>query len=44
MTWGVMADPGSSILRGVFGGVITDWILKVPWCVRGRLEPGQPGC
>jgi ribosome-associated toxin RatA of RatAB toxin-antitoxin module len=44
VTWGVMADPGSAILRGVFGGVIQDWILKVPWCVRGRLEPGQPGC
>ncbi|MBX3275564.1 MAG: SRPBCC family protein [Sandaracinaceae bacterium] len=44
VTWGVMADPGSAILGGVFGGVIADWILLVPWCVRGRLEAGQPGC
>jgi len=44
LTWGVMADPGSAIVRGIFGSVIEDWILKVPWCVRGQVEPGQPGC
>ena len=44
VTWGVAADPGSAILSGLFGGVIRDWILKVPWCVRGHVEPGQPGC
>lgn len=44
VTWGVLADPGSSILSGLFGTVIRDWILKVPWCIRGHVEPGQPGC
>jgi len=44
LTWGVMADPGSSVVRGIFGGVIEDWILKVPWCVRGAAEPGREGC
>lgn len=44
VTWGVMVDAGSSIVTGVFGPLIHDWLLRVPWCVRGRLEPGQPGC
>lgn len=44
VTWGVMADVGSGILTGVFAPVIHDWILKVPWCVRGRMEPGQGSC
>jgi len=44
VTWGVMADPGSAVLTGIFGGVLRDWILKVPWCVRGRLEADSPGC
>ncbi|MCA9610615.1 MAG: SRPBCC family protein [Myxococcales bacterium] len=44
VTWGVMADPGSAVLRGVFGGVIQDWILKVPWCVQTRVEDGPSGC
>ncbi len=44
VTWGVMADPGSAILRGVFGGVIQDWILKVPWCVQTRIEAQPSGC
>lgn len=39
VTWGVMADVGSGILTGVFAPVIHDWILRVPWCVRGELEP-----
>ncbi len=41
VTWGVMADVGSGIVTGVFAPVIHDWILKVPWCVRGQLEPGR---
>lgn len=44
VTWGVMADVGSGILTGVFAPVIHDWILKVPWCVRGRMERGQGSC
>lgn len=44
VTWGVMVDAGSSIVSGVFGPVIHDWILRVPWCVRGRVVPAQPGC
>lgn len=44
VTWGVMADVGSGILTGVFAPVIHDWILRVPWCVRGRIEPGQGTC
>lgn len=44
VTWGVMADVGSGILTGVFAPVIHDWILRVPWCVRGRVEPGQGSC
>ena len=44
VTWGVMADVGSGILTGVFAPVIHDWILRVPWCVRGRMEPGQGTC
>jgi len=44
VTWGVMADPGNAVLTSLFGGVIQDWILRVPWCLRGRLEPGQQGC
>ncbi len=41
VTWGVMADVGSGIITGVFAPVIHDWILKVPWCVRGELEPSR---
>lgn len=41
VTWGVMADVGSGIITGVFAPVIYDWILRVPWCVRGQLEPGR---
>lgn len=41
VTWGVMADVGAGIITGVFAPVIHDWILKVPWCVRGELEPAR---
>lgn len=44
VTWGVRADVGSGILTGVFAAVVEDWILRVPYCVRGQLEPDQPGC
>lgn len=44
VTWGVMADPGSGIVSGIFGNVIEDWILRVPWCVRAQAEPGRAGC
>lgn len=44
VTWGVMADVGTGILTGVFAPVIRDWILRVPWCVRGQLEPGRDTC
>lgn len=44
VTWGVMADVGSGILTGVFAPVIHDWILRVPWCVRGRMERGRGSC
>lgn len=44
VTWGVRADVGSGILTGVFAAVIHDWILRVPHCVRGQLEPGRETC
>ncbi len=44
VTWGVMADVGSGILTGVFAPVIYDWILRVPWCVRGFVEGGRGVC
>jgi carbon monoxide dehydrogenase subunit G len=43
VTWGVRADVGSGILTGVFSAVIDDWILRVPYCVRGQME-GVEGC
>lgn len=43
VTWGVMADVGSGIITGVFAGVIYDWILRVPFCVRGHMS-GRPTC
>jgi carbon monoxide dehydrogenase subunit G len=44
VTWGVLADAGGGLLSGVFAPLLQDWILRVPWCVRGRLEAGRPGC
>ncbi len=44
VTWGVMGDVGSGILTGVFSSVIYDWILRVPWCVRGFVEEGHGVC
>ncbi len=38
VTWGVRADLGSGILTGVLSAVIDDWILRVPYCVRGQME------
>lgn len=43
VSWGVMADVGSGIVTGVFAPVIYDWILRVPYCVRGFVE-GSSGC
>jgi carbon monoxide dehydrogenase subunit G len=44
VTWGVRADVGSGIHTGVFAPVIHDWILRGPWCGRGRMEPGHGSC
>ncbi len=44
VTWGVMADVGSGIITGVFAPVIHDWILRVPWCVRGLVEARPERC
>lgn len=44
VTWGVMADVGSGILTGVLAPVLHDWILRVPWCVRARMEPSEESC
>lgn len=44
VAWAVQADVGNRLLSGVFGPLLRDWILRVPWCVRGHLEPGRPTC
>lgn len=44
VTWGVLADPGGGVITEVFGPLLHDWMLAVPRCVRGYLEPGQPSC
>jgi carbon monoxide dehydrogenase subunit G len=44
VTWGVRADVGAGILTGVFAGVIHDWILRVPYCVRAQVEGLDETC
>lgn len=44
VTWGVMADPGVGVLTGLIGPSLQDWILRVPWCLRGMVEHRAPGC
>lgn len=44
VTWGVMADVGSGLLTGILEPIFRRWILAVPTCVRGALEPDQPAC
>lgn len=44
VTWGVLADVGSGLVTGMLEPLLYDWILRVPWCVRGKIEAGQPGC
>lgn len=44
VTWAVRADVGGGMLGGMLEPLLHEWILKVPWCVRGVLEPGQPTC
>lgn len=40
VTWGVLADVGSTIVTGVFAPVIYDWILRVPWCIKSHMSNG----
>ena len=42
--WSVMANPGNGILVGLLGSVLNDWLLRVPWCVRGFFQPESPHC
>lgn len=44
VTWGVRADVGNALIRNVFGSVLQDWILKVPFCVRAHVEDGDEVC
>ena len=44
VTWGVLADVGAGLITGVLAPLLHDWILRVPWCVRGHFESDRPGC
>lgn len=42
--WGVMADIGSGLVTSALQPLLRDWILRVPSCVRGHMQPGEPAC
>lgn len=42
--WGVRADPGPGLLGGIVGRLVSDWILKVPWCVKSFVEARAHRC
>jgi carbon monoxide dehydrogenase subunit G len=44
VTWGVRADPGGGMLGGLLGPMLQQWVLRVPWCIRGYIEPSRPRC
>ena len=44
VAWGVLADIGGGVVMQVFGPFLYDWMLKVPRCVRGEVEPGAEAC
>jgi carbon monoxide dehydrogenase subunit G len=41
VSWGMLADAGGGLIMQLFAGVLNDWLLLPPRCVRDEIEPGR---